>query len=98
MTLGAIVFTAVALFVGLGVLYLSWRFVSGLPTDRPGEPVEKQEAERVERELAREAEAREAQEAPETGPRRTSPSEWVAGIAITLGLVALALFFIRGSG
>ncbi len=97
MTLGAIVFTVVALFVGLGVLYLSWRFVSGLPTDRPGEPVEKQEAERVERELAREAEA---QEAPEPGPRRTSPSEWVAGVAITLGLVALALFFLRelGSG
>ena len=97
MTLGAIVLTAVALFVGLGVLYLSWRFVSGLPTDRPGEPVEKQEAERVERELAREAEAQEAQE---TEARRTSPSEWVAGVAITLGLVALALFFIRelGSG
>lgn len=97
MTLGAIVFTVVALFVGLGVLYLSWRFVSGLPTDRPGEPVEKQEAERVERELAREAEPQEAQE---TGSRRTSPSEWVAGVAITLGLVALALFFLRelGSG
>ena len=98
MTLGAIVITTVALFVGLGALYLSWRFVSSLPADRPGEPLEKQLSEAREPEPAPEAEAREA-DAPDAR-RRTSASEWVAGAAIALGLVGLALFMIRqlGSG
>ena len=96
MTLGAIVITAVALFVGLGALYLSWRFVSSLPADRPGEPLEEQVSETPEPEP--EAEAGDA-DAPDAR-RRTSASEWVAGAAIALGLVGLALFMIRqlGSG
>ena len=98
MTLGAIVITTVALFVGLGALYLSWRFVSSLPADRPGEPLEDQVSELREPEPAPEAEAREADE-PDAR-RRTSASEWIAGAAIALGLVGLALFMIRqlGSG
>ena len=98
MTLGAIVITTVALFVGLGALYLSWRFVGSLPTDRPGEPLEKQAMEAAEQESAAEVAEEEADE-PDAR-RRTSASEWVAGAAIALGLVGLALFMIRqlGSG
>ena len=98
MTLGAIVITTVALFVGLGALYLSWRFVSSLPADRPGEPLEEQVSETPEPEPEPEAEAGDA-DAPDAR-RRTSASEWVAGAAIALGLVGLALFMIRqlGSG
>ena len=99
MTLGAIVITAVALFVGLGALYVSWRFVSGLPADRPGEPIEAQAAERAEQARAREMEAEQAKGADEPSkPRRASASEWVAGAAIALGLVGLALFLIRELG
>ncbi len=98
MTLGAIVITAVALFVGLGALYVSWRFVRGLPTDRPGEPIEVQEAERAEQARAEQERARAAEANKEPPPRRTSASEWVAGAAIALGLVGLALFMIRQLG
>lgn len=98
MSLGAIVITTVALFVGLGAMYLSWRFVSSLPADRPGEPLEEQMAEREEQEPAPEAGEEKADETDTR--RRTSASEWVAGAAIALGLVGLALFMIRqlGSG
>ena len=106
MTLGALVITAVALFVGLGALYASWRFVRGLPVDRPGETIEQQEheqgrareeAERARREELERAEAKgEAVDA--SRPRRTSASEWVAGAAIALGLVGLAVFLIRELG
>ena len=100
MTLGAIIITAVALFVGLGALYVSWRFVRGLPTDRPGEPIEAQEAERAERARAEHerAKAAEAEGTENLPPRRTSASEWVAGAAIALGLVGLTLFMIRQLG
>lgn len=97
MSLGAIVITTVALFVGLGAMYLSWRFVSSLPADRPGEPLEDQVTERAEQEPPAEV----VEEADEPEPRRrTTASEWVAGAAIALGLVGLALFMIRqlGSG
>ena len=79
-------------------MYLSWRFVSSLPADRPGEPLEDQVAERAEQESAADVAEEEADE-PEPR-RRTSASEWVAGAAIALGLVGLALFMIRqlGSG
>lgn len=98
MSLGAIVITTVGLFVGLGALYLSWRFVASLPADRPGEPLEKQALEAAEQESAAEVAEEEADEAD--ARRRTSASEWVAGAAIALGLVGLALFMIRqlGSG
>ena len=98
MSLGAIVITTVALFVGLGAMYLSWRFVSSLPADRPGEPLEDQVTERAEQEAPAEVVEEEADE-PEPR-RRTTASEWVAGAAIALGLVGLALFMIRqlGSG
>ena len=98
MTLGAIVITAVALFVGLGALYLSWRFVRGLPADRPGEPIEVQEAERAEQARAERERAKAAEGNEEPAPRRTSASEWVAGAAIALGLVGLTLFMIRQLG
>lgn len=98
MSLGAIVITTVALFVGLGAMYLSWRFVSSLPADRPGEPLEDQVTERAEQEPPAEVVEEEADEAEPR--RRTTASEWVAGAAIALGLVGLALFMIRqlGSG
>ncbi len=97
MSLGAILITTVALFVGLGAMYLSWRFVSSLPADRPGEPLEDQVTERAERAPAEVVE----EEADEPEPQhRTTASEWVAGAAIAIGLVGLALFMIRqlGSG
>lgn len=98
MSLGAIVLTGVALFVGLGGLYLAWRFVDGLPTDRPGEPLELQGPKQTEPDLSNESDTDSGDPAEEPTPRRSSASEWVAGAAIALGLVGLALFLIRELG
>ena len=97
MTLGAIVITAVALVVGLGVLYLSWRFVDNLPTDRPGEPVEQQDRSsesQVTRALEREHEGDEELR-PST---RSRAAEWMAGAAIAMGLAGIILVLIRELG
>ena len=98
MTLGAIVITGVALFVGLGGLYLAWRFVDGLPTDRPGEPLELQGPKPTEPDLANESDTDSGDRTEQPTQRRSRASEWLAGAAIALGLVGLAVFLIRELG
>ena len=97
MTLGAIVITAVALVVGLGVLYLSWRFVDNLPTDRPGEPVEEQD--RTSESQFTQAPEREQEGDEEPRPStRSRAAEWMAGAAIAMGLAGIILVLIRELG
>ena len=77
-----IVLTSLGLFVGLGVLYLAWRFVDSQPSEiapRPPPPVPRPNV----------------RDDSEDKPRRMHPSTVLAMVGLTLGLAAIlfVLFF-----
>ena len=84
MSLGMIVLTSFGLFVGLGVLYLAWRFVDGQPSesDLRSPPPEPRPNVRDDSE-------------DKQKPKRMHPSTVLVLVGMTLGLASIlfVLFF-----
>ena len=84
MSLGMIFLTGLGLFVGLGILYLAWRFVDNQPSEinpRPPPPEPPPPVQRADEDRHR--------------PGRMHPSTVLGLVGITLGLAAIlfVLFF-----
>ncbi len=91
MSLGMIFLTTLGLFVGLGVLYLAWRFVDSQPSDidpRPSAPPSPAPPQHKADPPLRNDEERHK-------PGRMHPSTILALIGMTIGLAAIlfVLFF-----
>lgn len=85
MSLGMIFLTGLGLFVGLGVLYLAWRFVDNQPSELnprppPPEPPAPAQQENEDRHK----------------PGRMHPSTILGLVGITLGLAAILFVLLFG--